>query len=145
MLFSKETFEDFLKDFPNICAFRPKREKLTQDFLISFEKSSKIIIFLQFSFFFGNFQNFLTSGGLRPPDHLRGRHPKMFSPRNEILAAPLESIIIFNLHYNFSYEEFHRVLMSFILSVHSNFGSHFFGYLWRHSQDLEALSFSFQK
>ena len=34
------------------------------------------------------FGNFLSSGGLRPTDPLRGRPPKIF-PRTEILAAPL--------------------------------------------------------
>ena len=34
LLFSKDLFEGFLKNFPNNCVFRPMRENLTQGYLI---------------------------------------------------------------------------------------------------------------
>ena len=49
LLFSKESFENLLKKFQNNCVFRPKRGNLTQGFFNFFEKSPKIIHFLQFS------------------------------------------------------------------------------------------------
>ena len=77
LLFSKEIFENFLKNFPNYCVFRPKSEKFF------FEKSPKIIHFCNFlRKFFENFQNFLASGGLRRPGPLRARPPKMSPPPN---------------------------------------------------------------
>ena len=66
--FSKEIFENFLKNFPNNCVFRPIREILTQGFLIFFEKSHKIIHFLIFlSNFLEIFKIFWRPGGGRPP------------------------------------------------------------------------------
>ena len=35
--FCKEIFENFLKDFPDNCVFRPKSENLTQGFLSFFK------------------------------------------------------------------------------------------------------------
>ena len=89
LIFSQEIFESFLKNVPTNYVLRPKREHLTQGFNF-LEKSHKIILFCNFlKKYCGNFQNFLASGGLCPPDPLRGRPPKMFPPRTEILAAPL--------------------------------------------------------
>ena len=81
LLFFKDIFENFPKNSPNNCIFRPKRENVTRGFLNLFEKSPKIIHILQFfEEIFGNFQNFLASGELRPPDPLRGRPTKMSPP-----------------------------------------------------------------
>ena len=91
LLFSKEILEIFLKHLPTNCVFCAKRENLTRSFLNFFKKSPKIIHFLIFlRNFLEIFKIFWPLGrGLRPLDPLRGRPPKMFLPRTEILAAPL--------------------------------------------------------
>ena len=90
LLFSKETFENFLKNFTNNCVFRPKRVNLTQRLCNFFEKSPKIIHFLQFSEeIFWKFSKFSGFGGLCPRTPYEAHPLKCPSPRTEILAAPL--------------------------------------------------------
>ena len=83
LLFSQGNFENFLKCFPNNCVFRPNGRKINAGFVNFLKKQLKLCIYCNFylRIFFCKFSKiFRRPGGLRPPDPLPGRPPKMFPP-----------------------------------------------------------------
>ena len=82
LCYLQKIFENFLKNFPHNLVFA-KARKYNAGFFNFFEKSPKIIYFLQFSW--ENFWKFSKFSGVRgapPPDPIRDRPPTMFPPPN---------------------------------------------------------------
>ena len=83
---------NFLKISQEFVFFFQTREKLTHGLFNFFEKYAKIMHFPYFLQKF--FENSPASGGLRPPDPIRGRPPKVFPPsRNPGGAAVYGSLL----------------------------------------------------
>ena len=105
-----KNFQNFLKNVPTVCVSRPNAWKINAWLVKSFEKSAKIIHFCTFlKKIFANFRTFSAPRGCAPGP-LRGRPPKMFPLRNEILATPWND---FDLGDVFMRECFKNILFSF--------------------------------